>query len=214
MDIIEKATVIHYHRHRIRTYSEGTAKALGWRGPESQTRRFEVLAGVGDLRGCSVLDVGCGHADLKAFLDRTAPDVTYLGLDQMPEFVTEAQARYQDDPRATILQADFTTATLPEVDYVLASGALAYRCSDPEFHLRMIERMWTVARRALGFNMLRKEVFPEHPLLVGHDLDQVVAFCKGLSGDVEVVEGYLDDDFTVFVRADGSTNPRIDMPSP
>jgi len=200
MDILEKATIIHYHRHRIHTYSEGTAKALGWRGPESQMRRFEVLASVGDLQGRSVLDVGCGYADLKAFLDRTAPDVTYLGLDQMPEFVSEAQARYQDDPRATILQADFTTAVLPEMDYVLASGALAYRSADPDFHLQVIERMWAATRRGLAFNMLRKEVFPEHPLLVGHDRDRVVDFCRGLSSDVEVVEGYLEDDFTVFVR--------------
>ena len=65
MDLIEKASVIHYHQHRIKTYRNGTVEALGWRKQDSQTKRFEVLATVADLSGCSLLDVGCGYGDLK-----------------------------------------------------------------------------------------------------------------------------------------------------
>ena len=70
MNVIEKATIIHYHRHRIDTYHNGTVKALGWRGEESQVKRFEVLSTVGDLNGCSLLDLGCGYGDLKGYMDR------------------------------------------------------------------------------------------------------------------------------------------------
>src|SRR5688572_31025014 len=43
-------------------------KALDWGSRDSQELRFSVLAAIADLRGCSVLDVGCGLADFCAFL--------------------------------------------------------------------------------------------------------------------------------------------------
>jgi len=65
MNLIDKATTIHFHRHRIATDANGTVRALGWKGAESRIRRFEVLGVVDDLSGCSVLDMGCGYGDLK-----------------------------------------------------------------------------------------------------------------------------------------------------
>jgi len=47
------------------------------------------------------------------------------------------------------------------------------------------------------FNALDAARFPAHPLLVGRDCEQLVAFCRELSPDVAVIRGYLDDDFTV-----------------
>ena len=47
MNLIEKATVIHYHRRRIDAFAKGTTGALGWRGVESQVKQFETLSKVG-----------------------------------------------------------------------------------------------------------------------------------------------------------------------
>ena len=47
--------------------------------------------------------------------------------------------------------------------------------------------------------MLDAQKFPKHPLLVGHDRGEIVSFCKEVAHDVEVISGYLDDDFTVFL---------------
>lgn len=77
MNLIEKATVMHYHRHRIREFHPGSVEALGWRGPESQRRRFEVLLWLGDFTGSTVLDAGCGYGDLKGFLDQRCRGLTY-----------------------------------------------------------------------------------------------------------------------------------------
>lgn len=41
------------------------------------------------------------------------------------------------------------------------------------------------------FTLLDAAVFPEHPLLVGHDIDDVAAFCRKLAPWVEVVRGYV-----------------------
>jgi len=199
MNLIEKATIMHYHRHRIAEYREGTVKALGWRGSESQLKRFEVLAGMGDLSGTAILDVGCGYGDLKAFLDQRFSGFTYIGIDQMPEFIAEAQSSYKDHANTAFYQTDFSTVAFPAVDYVFASGVLGYRCADPHFYTGMISKMYDAAKVGLAFNMLDVTCFPEDPLLCGHDPDQILAFCKTLSRNVEIVRNYLKDDFTVFL---------------
>lgn len=200
MNLIEKATIMHYHRHRIASYKTDSVKALGWRGSESQLKRFEVLANIGDLNGASILDVGCGYGDLKAYLDQDFSDFVYIGIDQMPEFITEAQSVYKNDANTTFYQSDFSTVNFPKVEYVFASGALGYRCADPDFYTDMISKMYGVAKIALGFNMLDRAHFPKDPLLTGHDFDSILVFCRRLSPRVKVIRGYLKDDFTIFIQ--------------
>jgi SAM-dependent methyltransferase len=199
MNLIEKATIRHYHNHRIAAYQNGSIGALGWRAEASQVKRFEVIATVGDLNGCAVLDIGCGYGDLRGFLDRSYSNFTYIGVDQMPQFIDKAKKRYGDCPATYFFQSDFTTVEFPTVDYVIASGALAYRCQNQNFHLEMIRKMYAAATRAVAFNMLDAACFPEDELLVGHDFDRVVAFCRQLSHRIQVLRGYLVDDFTIFM---------------
>jgi trans-aconitate methyltransferase len=199
MNLIERATVIHYHRWRIENFGEQTTEALGWMGPDSQTKRFEAIVKVGNFGNSTVLDVGCGYGDLKSFLDKRYQGVTFIGIDQVPEFIAAAQTTYRNRTDANFYQCDFATADFPEVDFVVASGALSYRCSDPEFYTGMVRKLFEAATRGTAFNMLDAARFPEHPLLVGHDREKILTFCRTLTPRVELVEGYLDEDFTVLL---------------
>lgn len=199
MTLLEKASILHYHRHRMNEHASGTVEALGYRGEASQLRRFKALAEVGDVSGCSVLDIGCGHGDLKGYLDRRSHGFDYVGIDQMAEFVMQARTLYGQRPSCYFCIADFTEAELPHADYVFASGVLGYRCANEKFYFDMIVRMYLAANKALAFNMLDAAKFPQHPLLLGHDADKVVEFCKRLSPRVRQVRGYLEDDFTVLM---------------
>jgi len=199
MELIEKATIIHYHRHRIKEFNAGTVKSLGWKGDDSQQKRFEALVNVADLNGTSILDLGCGQGDLKYFLDKRFSGFAYIGIDQMPEFISEAERRHGHLPDTHFYQSDFSTVALPQVEYVIACGALGYRCAKPNWFNEMIVKMYASASRALVFNMLDIATFPDHPLLVGHDVEEIVAFCKTLSPRVEVNNKYLEDDFTIYM---------------
>ena len=199
MNLIDKATIIHFHRHRLATYSNGTVKALGWKSAASQVRRFKVLAGVDDLSGCTVLDLGCGYGDLKPFLDQRFTDVAYIGVDQMHEFVREAAKRHGRCRNTRFFLGDFTTMALPRVDYVLASGAFGYRSKDPGFPDNVIRRIYLAAEKGVAFNMLDAEFFPSHALLKGHNREKVVSFCRELTLNCKLITGYLKDDFTIFL---------------
>ena len=158
-----------------------------------------MIATVGNLDGYTLLDIGCGYGDLKKYLDQRHSDFTYIGIDQMQQFISEAKKRYSGCPATYFYQTDFAAVEFPEVDFVIASGAFGYRCTNSNFHFEMIRKMYTAASRAVAFNMLDAACFPEHDLLIGHDLERVVAFCQQLSHRVEVISGYLVDDFTVFM---------------
>ncbi|MBA2675654.1 class I SAM-dependent methyltransferase [Ramlibacter sp.] len=198
MNLIERATVMHYHRHRIAEFGP-RPQALGWKAPHSQWERFELIAQAADFAHCSVLDVGCGRGDLKDFLDERHPGVRYTGVDQMPELLDDAVRRHGASAR--FLLGDFGQMELPAADYVIASGALSYRCAEEGWHLRMVRKMHAAARRALIFNVLDARRFPDHPLLVGHDCAEVLDLCRRLSPHVAASQGELDDDMTFIVPA-------------
>lgn len=206
MNPIDRANILHYHRHRIAEYGTGT-RALGWRGEESQRKRFEVIAAAADFNGATVLDVGCGRGDLKAFLDERFQGVHYLGVDQMPEFIADARTRYAGCPRTALYCADFSTAQLPASDIVVACGALGYRSAEPDFHFHMIRRMWAACAGVLVFNLLDAASFAAHPLLVGREAGPVMSLCRALAPDAELLRGYLEDDFTVVMRRGAAHAP-------
>jgi len=200
MNLHEKAMIMHYHRHRVATFSAGSVEALGWTGVPSQQLRFDALCEIGDLSGKTVLDVGCGYGDLKDFLDQSYHGFAYIGIDQIAEFVLEARRRHGHRPSCYFCIADAATEELPVVDFVLASGVLNYRCERGDYALRLIEKMYACGRLGLAFNMLDAEKFPGHPLLAGRQRSQVLDWCHVLSPSVQVVDGYLDDDFTVIMK--------------
>lgn len=197
MHLFEKAAILRYHRDRI---GDPARCALGWRTPDSQRLRFEVLCQVGDMSGCKVLDLGCGHGDLKPFLDERFAEVNYLGVDYMPEFIDEAARRYGRLPRTAFMHADMLNAVLPEAGYVLASGAMSYRSSNALYPYNFIRQMWEAATRGVAFNLLDASVFKADHVLCGQDPEAILAFCRTLDPRADIVTGYVADDFTVLMR--------------
>ncbi len=101
-----------------------------------------------------------------------------VNSDLMPEFVEHAAGRFPLLPGVVFILGDFSNTGPPPSDYVLSSGALGYKTGNPDYYFRTIERLFESARKAMGFNMLDKDKFPDHPLLVGHDKTAVLTFCR------------------------------------
>jgi trans-aconitate methyltransferase len=198
MNTIEKANIIYYHRQCLQENKE-PATVMGWRDAASQQKRFEALTSIASMSGSVVMDLGCGLGDLKPFLDQRFQDFVYLGVDYIPEFIDEATKRYAGLRDTFFQQADFTVDGLPHVDYVLASGALNYKTSNDLFVIRMIEKMYTLARKGVAFNLLDKEKFPPDDLLRAYHKHEILGFCLRLANRAELVTGYADDDFTIML---------------
>ena len=200
MNIIEKANIKSFHEHRVQNFGDLSVKALGWKNITSQQRRFEILAQIGDLNGVTILDLGCGYGDLKPFLDELYSDFTYVGVDQIPAFAKMGSEKYGSLKNTHFIEADFSQLSFDNVDYILASGAFGYKCAKETYYWETIGRMIQSAKKGVAFNMLDDHLFPEHNLLKAHNRAYVTAFCTKLTKNIEIIDGYLKDDFTVFIR--------------
>jgi SAM-dependent methyltransferase len=198
MDFVDRTVIYRFHQERIEMFGEGTTSALGWKEESSQSVRFEILAQIGDMNGLSVLDVGCGHGDLRLFLGKKYPDIRYAGIDQMEEFLDVATSRYGSMPDTTFYLGDCWTADLPHMDYVLACGLLAYRNSKPDFIYRMIDKLFATSRLGFGFNLLKSVKDPDG-ILVNYDPKTILDYCRTITPKVVLREGYASDDFTIFM---------------
>jgi SAM-dependent methyltransferase len=198
MSLVDNAIVRRFHEMRIEEHGEDSTQALGWKNFHSQQARFAMLEDIGDMNDCSVLDVGCGHGDLRAYLDDKYPRLRYAGIDQMEEFLDVAIDRYAKMPETTFYLGDCYTAELPRMDYVLASGSLIYRNSEPHFIELVITKLFDTCRVAFGFNLLSKVDSPEG-VLVAYDPETIVQYCSTLTENVLLHEDYFDGDFTVWM---------------
>lgn len=197
--LLDNAAIFRYHRQRIREHGAGGVGALGWARPEGQQARFKALAQIGDLAHHSVLDAGCGYADLYPFLRQRYAGVQYHGIEQMPELLAVARARYRDAPDITLSSGNFLRTALPPADYVLASGSLNYRHRDPAFIYQAIRQLFGSCRLGLGFNLLSWEPAGGGPL-AAYDPVHILAFCRELAARAELLQGYWETDFTVLMH--------------
>lgn len=199
MDLLEKCTVLYFHRKCIEESGANSFGALGWEKEVSQLKRFEILAQIANLSNSSILDLGCGYGHFKEYLDQRFDHFSFTGVDFMPEFIETAKQRYAKSPNTEFLQKDFSVSKIPTTDYVFASGVFCYRSNDLTYYTDLITKMVNHANKGVGFNMLNVATFPHSAFLKAHEIESTVSFCKLLGKKVVVKEGYLPDDFTIFI---------------
>ena len=193
----DSGAVFRYHRDMIDMHGSESSFALGWRSSHDQQLRFEVLAEIADLNGKTVLDAGCGYADLYAFLSGRFSLAHYYGIEQISELLDQAEKRYGYLQNTTFISRNFLNGKLPLANYVLASGSLNYGSSDPGYIFKTISTLFENCTIGLGFNLLCS--VPGNGLLVAYDPELILVHCRTLSDNVVVKTGYATEDFTVFI---------------
>lgn len=100
-------------------------RSLGWTKHKQHTR-FKQIASRMDLNNASILDVGCGFADLYDHLKTTRPDAKfeYFGIDIMPEFIEVSKEKF---PEIEFCNTDlFGFKTDRKYKYIVNCGCLTY----------------------------------------------------------------------------------------
>jgi len=179
--------------------------ALLWASPETQATRFDAIERLGRLHGKSVLDVGCGRADLLAYLlGRGVRPADYTGIEAVAELASAAAdncagARVP----ARVIRADFLREPLRlfvGADVVVFSGSLNTVEDGPFYDT--LRRAFEATADTVVFNFLCS------PYLAGADYlrwrrpADVLDYCSQLTRDVRTSDDYLQGDFTVALRAD------------
>lgn len=181
--------------------------ALYWSDLNIQHLRFAQLQKIGMQSGDSVLDVGCGFGDLAGYLSLQGIKSRYTGIDLSPELLAEGRKRY---PESCLLEGDlFDINPEPEsFDYVLMSGALNRDLQDKgSYAYKTLRLMFAICRKGMAFNLLdaRHEWIKGRWDLQSFLPDEVLRFVKQFTPKpvaVQLVDDYLDNDFTILVWKD------------
>jgi len=199
MHLADTASIFRFHKELLNEYGTAGSGALGWVSDAAQQARFGAFTGLANLDHHSVLDVGCGFGDLRAFLGQYYPQLRYFGVEQIPAFLEVAAERYAHLPETVFFQGDFVVSDLPVTDYIIACGSLNYRNSDKDFIYTIITKLFHNCRKGFAFNLL-SHTEPPNGLLAAYPPALIIEHCKTLTSQIVVKDDYWVDDFTVMLH--------------
>ena len=189
-------------------YPESSPQTVGWGSEESQKVRFRVLAGVGEMRGSSILDVGCGFGDFLKYLWWTGvrPE-SYVGIDMMEKTISEAWKIHAADREHAAENVRFTCGNFLEwesperFDYVIASGIFSIKTADWRSNVEeVLGKMYSMADRGVAVNFLSAMHEPKIETSMYAEPREILAMALVISERVTLIHGYRLNDFTVYIR--------------
>jgi cyclopropane fatty-acyl-phospholipid synthase-like methyltransferase len=191
------AQIADYYDGLVRKYGHDP-RACDYGRPESQQIKFRVLSEVMPLNNSTLLDVGCGFADFAGFLRERFEGLRYSGIDLCAAMINEAQRLHPDLEVKVANLADvsfnrtFDVVTANGIFYLLGEQAWPTMQS-------MIERMFTLATRAVAFNSLSAWSSDQQAGEFYADPLQTVQFCRELTPWVVLRHDYHPRDFTIYL---------------
>jgi SAM-dependent methyltransferase len=196
--------VAHFFRLHLQLHGPNW-RGLGWQSRHNQERRFAVLLEVGPLSNTRVLDVGCGVGDLYGYMLQRGIRAQYTGVDILPEMVVHARERYPD---AQFEVGDALQGLGPErFDYVLCSGAFNVNFGSNQTAVqKILPELLACSTRGVAINFLSTRARERDTILYNYDPEAMLAFCRTLTPHVRLVEGYLSNDFTLYLYPRGNQN--------
>lgn len=175
-------------------------KTLNWGSREGQQLRFSVLAQIADLRGCRVLDVGCGLGDLYEWIQALNRDIAYTGLDLTPELVEKARLRH---PGGRFISGSILDEGIfrgEKFDYILSSGIFyTYRTGAYDWMKNALGRMWNLCEKGMAFNTLSGWSAEKDDSEFYADPGETVTLCHTFTPWVAMRHDYHPRDFTMYL---------------
>lgn len=205
---IERAAIDRYAA-RFRQFGGSDPRTLGWDTRNHQWVRFRAVTELVDLRGRSVIDIGCGFADFPAFLSESGITVTsYLGVDINPILLEVAadrfpSARYE---RRNVLLDPYEQ---PVADVGVMLGLLNFRLEDVgnyDYAEAMMRAAFAATREGLVVDFLSAERalgYPEEPVVFYYEPGRTLQAGLSLTSNVILKHDYPpipQREFMLFLR--------------
>ncbi len=163
-------------------------------------QRFNALTAPIKTDGFSLLDYGCGLADLKANLDRRFASYDYEGVDIVDEFVASCRTRYPSTPFRCIRGVEDIDR---QYDFIIASGVFSISLSSPREQKQLIEytieKLFKNTRKALCIDFMRSDVEFRQENAYHQNIPEINAFVSQLSSRFIIDKSYLPYEFALLI---------------
>ncbi|GAB6100055.1 class I SAM-dependent methyltransferase [Halanaerocella petrolearia] len=212
--MINKEKIIKIEEKAVKRYNSRFKKkgvsptTLGWGSKEDQLQRFEVITNQCNLDGKTVMDVGCGFADLFSYLNKNNININYIGIDIVPDFIDYCKEEYpQQEFYCKNVMLDFDK--LPKADIVIALGILNYNfdeVSNFEYSKLFIKKIFQISKEKVVIDFLSKyrtEEYPKENFVYYHSPEKVFKFMTSLTNDLLLAHNYQpipQKEFMIFAN--------------
>lgn len=197
-----KSKVSKYYGDKVSTFGPNP-KGVDWKDESSQNLRFDnLLKIIGDERGFTLNDLGCGYGAIFVYEDIAERVKKYYGYDICEDMLVCGRDLVSDS-RAVFINSDRITE---EADYSVASGIFNVRVDTEEevwkqFILDTLSNMYEKSLRGFSFNCLTSYVDFKVEHLYYADPLFLFDFCKkNFSKYVTLFHDYPLYEWTILVR--------------
>ncbi len=184
-----------------------TAKGVAWKDEEAQRIRHEVLLmGIRPehrQRPIRVHEIGSGMGHMLDLIKEMGLPYIYSGSDASEAYLAEARKRH---PGVDFIRFNFITDPPPATryDYVFQSGAFNYLPPSAGWEgwrdivFSVIDKMWAMCERGIGFNLLTDAVDWRDPDLFYISPCEVMEHIRCLTRLFVIRHDYYPFEFTAF----------------
>lgn len=177
---------------------------LGWESREAQEKRFDIFVSNTDLQNKKILDVGCGLGNLYEYIAARGTGFSYTGVDILECMVERALSKNPDAEFHCMDVFKDERFKGRKFDIIYASGIFNLNLgNNMEFLMNALAKLSELASESIVFNLLscysndkEHEYYYYDPEVVTEAIDKSGLFSK----KSYVIQGYLTNDFTVFIN--------------
>jgi SAM-dependent methyltransferase len=182
-------------------YLLNAPQIVGWGSTQEQELLFSALL-LFYSPEMSILDVGCGRADLYGYLTRLfQTEIPYKGIDYNPNLLIFAKEKY---PSVNVKTLDILNLS-EKHDWVVGSGLFNIKEQEDltEYAKQCIDKMYESANIGIAFNMLTG--YPDNiadedkAVLASHSPSVWLDYLIGKYTKVICRTDYMLDDVTFFI---------------
>ena len=199
--MIEEKDLIKVETNAIERYSNRykklgiSPKSLGWGCKEDQLERFRVIEEHCDLRGKTIMDIGCGFSDLLTYLNKKKINVNYIGVDIVPDFILYSKKHF---PMHQFYNLNIMTRSkeLPKADILISLGVINFRLDfipNFEYTKLYITNAFELTKKILIVDFLsnyRNLNYRKEDFVYYHSPEKIFKFAMTLTQNVRIIHNY------------------------
>jgi len=196
-EIIHNA--VNLYDDAVEKYGNNSSAVL-WNDQQTQYIRFKEITNFINIDdNCTILDIGCGNAELYKFLNFNGFKGEYTGFDINENLLNQARENYKniDVQNIDILNHNITK----QYDYVVLSGLFnSDYGQDMKWVYDMVNAMFKLSTKKVIFNATTTYVnFKSEGHFYVNPLDMIDYCIKNLSQNVTLSHGDLRFNYTVTI---------------
>ena len=189
---------------RYNTYGDDGGK-LFWSSSHGQKQRFKALLAFKKFpkfylkNNPAILDIGCGYGDFISFVkdEYDIEKLNYIGTELVPQMIEIAKQKH---PNAKFELRDIVKNPYPDNTFDLVIGSGLFALNHPQwkdFVFQLVNQMYKCSKGVVAINFLQNR--PSDQKFKYTTAKEVGEILSKITSNIHMVEGYLPDDFTVYL---------------